>query len=138
MNFTLIIYFFSNFFLIFFSLLFLLPLIIKTKKEYDLLKKYIFGNIIHVFIGMGGIILGCIVLVFPYDRIILLGDFIPAVCLLLVSITLVFGYIRISKSIENEMLDEGQVLLDKFQIPIGILGMVAGVAHIFFPGIVLL
>ena len=138
MKLSLIIYFFSNFLLVFFGFLFLLPIIVRTKSEYDILKKYIFGNIIHVFTGIIGIILGFIVLIFPYDKILIIGDLVPAMCIFLISVTLIFGYIRISQSIEHKMLVEGQIILEKFQIPIGMIGIIAGTGHIFFPGIPLL
>ena len=138
MDVPLIIYFCTNFFLLFFGLLFLLPLIMKTKEEYDIIKQYIFGNILHVYTGIFILILGFIILIFPYDTILIIGDLIPAVALIIVSLTLFFGYIRLSKSVDNSLLSEGQAILEKLQIPIGFMSISAGIIHILLPAIIFL
>lgn len=132
------VYFFSNFFLINVGILFLLPLFFRTKEEYDVIRKYIFGNSAHIYLGIMGLVLTVLCLIFPMTGPIIIGDLLPAAGLLLYSLMLLLGYIRVSKYLKRNMVREGEMILNSFQIPAGILGIIIGVLHIFLGRIFLL
>ncbi len=124
--------------LIVIGFIFILPLLLKTKEEFDTLKKYIYGSGIPVYTGVVSLTASILMLFFPMKEIIILGDLIPMLVLLTMSITLLFGYIRQSRYISEEMRTRGESILTSLQVPIGIISIVSGVIHIFFPEIIFL
>lgn len=132
------LYFFSSFFLIYLGIVFLLPLVFKTKEEYDVIKKYLFGSGLHVFGGILGCVLAMLLVVFPLDGTFLVGDLLPAVAILVLSVLLLLGYVRISKYLSKKMIEEGSTILDSLQIPAGIMGIVMGLLHVFFASVIFL
>jgi len=144
MKINLIVYFFSNFYMLVFGLIFILPLFYSSKEEYDKVKKIIFGNKLHTYIGFFGIVLTTLEITFPMpallktDSVIIFGDFIPSVIILIISITLIFGFIRNSKILSPQLIKKGDDILTSFQIPIGIISVLVCAIHIVAPEAILI
>lgn len=142
MRLNVILYFFSNFFLICCGLLFILPLFFSSKDEYDKIKKIIFVNKHHNIFGFFGILISLLILVFPMNNmktqktIIIVGDLIPMIVIFIMSATLLFGQIRHSKILDENMSKKGDEILTSFQIPIGIAGIICGIIHIIIPDLI--
>jgi len=133
-----LVYFFSCFFLLNTGFIFTLPLFFKTKEEYDKIKIYIFGNSLHVYGGVLGIIISAMLCFFSVENIMVIGDLLPASTIFINSVMLLFGYIRISKYLNQKMIKKGDDILTSLQIPIGLFSIVTGIIHVFFNNIIIL
>jgi hypothetical protein len=136
--FLLILYFFTAYYLINTGFLFFLPLMIKTKKDYDVIKSYLYKKALQFLLGIAGIIVGILRLIFPHDAPIILGDLIPAILSIVVGLTFLLGHIRFTIGLSQQQMQEGKEILASLQIPIGIIAFTAGILHVFLCGLPLL
>ncbi len=133
-----ILYFCTSLFLINSGFVFILPLFFKTKEDYDVVKNIFLKNSLYVFIGFLGLILCVFLLFLPMANIIIVGDIIPVIIVLINSVMYLFGYIRLSKYLDEKIIQRGERILENIQIPLGFVSLLAGFVHIFFAKILFL
>ncbi len=134
-NFQLVLYFLTAFYLINAGFIFFLPLIMRTKSDYDVIKSYIYKRAIHYILGLAGLALGILRLFVPQHPPIILGDLVPSVIMILVGLTFLLGHIRYTKGISQQKIEEGTEILSALQIPLGIISFAGGVLHVILSGI---
>lgn len=133
-----VVFFFSSFFLINTGIIFTLPLAFKTKEDYDGVKKFLFGNSLHIQAGFFGLVIFVLLLFFSKDEIMIFGDLAPALMTLVLTVLLLLGYIRVGKFLTGELKERGTYILESIQLPAGILGIITGLVHVFFGNILFL
>ncbi len=135
MNFRVTLFFISTFYLISGGILLLLPSIPKLDKE---IKTFFLKGKFQVRMGVFGIICIVIFAVFPFDKIMLIGDLLPLISCTAMTLLFITGYIRISKHIDQKTLSRAEKILTSLQIPVGFSGVITGFIHIVFPGVIFL
>lgn len=132
------LYFFTSFFLINSGILLIMPLLINTKEEYDIIMKYFTAHAVRLILGGLCFISAVLKLFFPFNDILIVGDIIPLASLALCSLTLLLGYIQFSKILNSEEVKKGAEILRRLEIPIGFISITAGIIHIFLPNVIFL
>ncbi len=71
--------------------------------------------------------------IFPINDVIIIGDLFPAAVLMINGMVLLPGFVKFSKSLENEKIEKVMGVIKKIEIPIGIISLLAGIIHVFIP-----
>lgn len=130
MDIRLSVFFIATFYLIFGGIISIIPIFPKVNKE---LKQIIFKGKFQMRMGVYGIIAVVLFAIFPYDKILLFGDFIPMLTGFISSILFITGYIRISKHIDQKTLSRAEKILSALQVPSGFASIFIGLVHIIIP-----
>jgi hypothetical protein len=135
---TQVTYFFVSYSLLNSSILFVLPLMYKSKEEYDRMCKVLFSIKVNILLGFLCLISAVLVVFFPVSRILIIGDLIPLILLLVMSFFNLSEFIRQSRYLDKDMAQLGSKILTHIQIPLGIAGIVVSFLHILFSHYILL
>ncbi len=135
MNLRVTFFFIATFFLLCGGIISVLPSIPKLNKE---LKSILQKGRFQIKMGLYGLVSMLIFALFPFDRVMLIGDLIPFIVCSAMTLLFMFGYIRISKHIDQKTLSRTEKIITILQIPVGFAGIIAGLLHILLPGILFL
>ena len=135
MNIRVSLYFLGTLYLVLGGFISVLPLMPKTNKE---LKKILTKGKFQIRMGVLGIFSCLIFAFFPYDKILLIGDFFPSLASFILTFLFIVGYIRNSKHIDQKTLSRADHILSIIQVPAGFLGISVGFIHVILPGIILI
>ena len=80
-------------------------------------------------------IIGLLSLVFPFNGVVILGDFIPGLANLFIGVALFFEYYKDKGKVVSESLGKAISFFDQYQGALGAVSLIAGAAHFIFPGI---
>jgi len=120
------------------GLLFLLPILLKRKEDYDHIKALTYKTSLPIWLGILAILNALFGFFLPIDNLIILGDLIPDLILGILGVFLLASYVRIAKFIDTEVVEQAERLLDILQIPFGILALSVGLLHALLPLVPLL
>jgi hypothetical protein len=120
------------------SFLLILPLFFETKNEFDVIKKGLLANTFPVSMGVLGLFIAAMQLLLPYTKVPFIGDLLATITVIVVSITLVFSYVRFTRHLSNRMIQRGDSILSRLQIPVGFFGLGAFLIHLLFGSILFL
>lgn len=124
------LYFISTLFLIVGGVLSALPMFASLDKK---IQKAILSSSFQVKFGLYGIVSFIIFAFFPGDEMMILGDFLPFVSSLILSLLFLAGYVRESRYLDEATTQKADKILTFLQIPVGIAAFAVGVLHIIFP-----
>lgn len=135
MNIRVTIFFIATFFLIGGGIVSIMPLMPKVNRE---LKNIVLGGKFQMRMGVYGFISVLLFALLPFDEIMLVGDLLPMIISLFLSLIFITGYIRISKHIDQTTLSRAEKILAAVQVPMGFLAIFTGIIHVIFPKIIIL
>ena len=116
-------------YLVFVGFAFLLPVFVRSKADYDTIKRYFFGGRAQSPAGIVGAVLAVTVLLWPKGNVAVVGDLVPALVLALDAAVLLMGRVRLSTTVEAAAVERATAILGNLQIPIGGLSFAVGVLH---------
>ncbi len=129
------LYFLSTFFLIIGGILSFLPMVVKANEA---LKSFILSSKFQMRMGVYGIFTIIIFGFFPFDSLIIIGDLLPFISSLVITILFILGFIRESKHLNENDIQRADKFLTMIQILIGFISFIVGVLHMIFPKIPIL
>jgi uncharacterized membrane protein HdeD (DUF308 family) len=130
MDFQMTLFFFSTFFLVGGGIIALLPGVKNIQSDF---KKQILKPRVQMRLGVYGLAACAVFGFFPADGTLLLGDLLPFLVSLLLMVLFLMGYVRESSHLDENTVRKADQFLTGFQIPAGILAILAGLLHMLFP-----
>lgn len=128
----------STLYLVYAGFIFVLPILVDKKEDYDIIRKYFPGEKARLFLGFFGLVLAVLIFLFPKGRLVFIGDLLPFVILLANAAVLLMGRIRLLKESDPAMLHKAERILGNLQIPLGFVSLATGLAHALFSKLLLL
>jgi hypothetical protein len=119
----------SSLFLVYAGFIFILPILVDKKDDYDVISRYFPGERIRLFLGLTAALLAVLVFFFPNGNVIFLSDLLPFVLLLADAAILLMARIRSLKEGDADMLKRAQTILENLQIPLGFASLATGLLH---------
>ncbi len=119
----------SSLFLVYTGFVFILPILVDKKEDYDVIGRYFPGERMRLVAGLCGAILAALIFFFPNGSVIFLSDLLPFVLLLANASILLMARIRSLKEGDAGMLKRAQLILDNLQIPLGFASLAVGFLH---------
>ncbi|HCL55501.1 MAG TPA: hypothetical protein DHW82_00610 [Spirochaetia bacterium] len=128
MNLKLSLFFLASLFLLSGGLISFLPSLPKINPE---IKKIILKSKFQVRMGLYGIFSIFIFCFLSLDSLMVIGDLLPLLSSLFLTVLFWMGYIRDNQSIDEIMIRKADKALTTLQVPFGFLGFFSGILHIF-------
>lgn len=125
----------SSLYLVYTGFVFILPVIVDKKEDYDVIRKYFPGEKFRLAMGFLGLVLAVFIFIFPKGKLVFIGDLLPFLMLVVNASLLMMGRIRMLKESDPTMLQKAERILGNLQIPIGFISLIIGILHVFFSGI---
>jgi len=126
----------SAMYLVFTGFAFLLPVLVKNKEDYDIIKTYFFGGAARLPAGVAGFILALGLFFYPKGNVVFFSDLLPLAVLLADSLVLAMGRLRVSGT--GDRLEKAGMILNNLQIPLGGISLATGFLHGLASGILFL
>lgn len=130
MDINLSLFFISSFFLVWGGIVSFLPMLPKVNTE---LKKWILKSRFQMRMGVFGLFAVAIFGFFPGDGAFLIGDLLPFIASLILTVLFLLGYIRSTRHLDEASIQRADRILTAIQIPFGIFSFIAGLLHVIFP-----
>ncbi len=102
-------------------------------------RRFISSRTVKISLGAVAVLVGVIKIFVraPFDTIVVAGDLLPAIAGMALGLALL-GDALIGRTAEQEKLKKIQSASRFYRVPLGIVGIAAGLAHFFVPGAVIL